>query len=987
MKNLIGILLIILVAPFADVFGQGKLWGLTTEGGNSGAGVIYNTDADGSNYTVKYEFEIVNPGKSPGNKLTLRNGKLYGVASEGGSFDKGVLFEFDPSNGNYSVLKNFDGDASGGTPGGGVMLASNGKFYGLTFVGGANDVGVLYEFDPVGNIFTKKHDFFGADDGGLPGGMLMEASNGKFYGLTSQFGGTGNGTLFEYDPVSEILTKKIDLDFTTGGFAMGNLVEVSSKLYGTAPFGGGDFGGTLFEYDLNTELLDVKHDFDFLGGGTTGGFPTGSLTLASNGKLYGVATVGGQSVGGVDPAGVLFEFDPAGGSYAVKVQFNIGNIGGDPKGGAPSSTLLLGSDNLLYGMNTEGGASGGGVLFVYNPVTPNFSVLHDIGISDRSIGTLTELNGQLFGIANSGGSTENGSIFRYNLSGDTYTTILSFNLSPDGDGPECKFTLVNDKFYATTTGGGSFGYGVIFEFDPVSLAFTKKYEFDDTQGRQPFGKLELAPNGKLYGFTGEGGDFDNGVFYEFDPATSNVVKIHDYGFGSAFGEGPYNMAVGDNGKIYGTTKGGGTNDNGVLFEYDPSTGNDVVKINFEESTNGSEPGHLVKGGNGKLYGATESGGANGDGILFEFDPGTGFLTKKLDLLVSTGSGDDVIMTRGPGNKLYGVAGGGANDSGVVFEYDYVLNSYSDRYDLDNKPHPVDLTISSNGKMYVTSEEGGEAENQNEGLLFEFDFVSGTYAEKRVFEGSTGIYPVGIFFHSTIQDQTITFAALPNKTLGDAPFNLTATASSELPVSFTTSTVEKLTINGKLVTLTSAGKASITAKQVGNDQFNPAPDVAREFCINPAQPAITVSSVNTESPVLTSSSATGNQWFKDGAAIADATNNSLTVLSPGVYAVQVTIETCVSALSNDLPLIITGLEFGGAAFSLSPNPARDKLHVKLPNLSRKKVIGITGLDGRLMMQMSTERNEEEVVISSYPAGLYILEVQAGNSVLIKKFIKQ
>ena len=90
-----------------------------------------------------------------------------------------------------------------------------------------------------------------------------------------------------------------------------------------------------------------------------------------------------------------------------------------------------------------------------------------------------------------------------------------------------------------------------------------------------------------------------------------------------------------------------------------------------------------------------------------------------------------------------------------------------------------------------------------------------------------------------QNQTISFATLPNKTLGAAPFAVSATASSGLPVTFTAS--GKCSVSGTMVTLTGAGSCTITAHQAGNATYNAAPDVARSFTVNnPAKQNQTIS---------------------------------------------------------------------------------------------------------------------------------------------------
>jgi MBG domain (YGX type)/Carboxypeptidase regulatory-like domain/Bacterial Ig-like domain (group 3) len=87
------------------------------------------------------------------------------------------------------------------------------------------------------------------------------------------------------------------------------------------------------------------------------------------------------------------------------------------------------------------------------------------------------------------------------------------------------------------------------------------------------------------------------------------------------------------------------------------------------------------------------------------------------------------------------------------------------------------------------------------------------------------------------DQTITFNALGDKTFGDADFNVSATASSGLPVSF--SAAGNCTVLGSTVHITGAGSCTITASQLGNGNYNAAPNVDRTFSINQASSTTTI----------------------------------------------------------------------------------------------------------------------------------------------------
>ena len=227
--------------------------------------------------------------------------ELWGVTSRGGTSDAGVLFKIDANGANHQTVYNWI-KYEGGNPKGSLIKAANGKLYGLALMGGVYPEGVLFEYDPATNIYTKKYDFDGTN-GSYPFGSLIQASNGKLYGLTAYGGVNNDGVLFEYDPATDIYTKKYDFDGTNGKYPKGSLLQADNgKLYGMTLNGGTNDNGVLFEYDLSTNTYTKKYDFD----STNGSNPyLNSLIQASNGKLYGMTTKGG-----INNDGVLFEYDP-----------------------------------------------------------------------------------------------------------------------------------------------------------------------------------------------------------------------------------------------------------------------------------------------------------------------------------------------------------------------------------------------------------------------------------------------------------------------------------------------------------------------------------------------------------------------------------------------------------------------------------------------------------------------------------------------------
>lgn len=89
------------------------------------------------------------------------------------------------------------------------------------------------------------------------------------------------------------------------------------------------------------------------------------------------------------------------------------------------------------------------------------------------------------------------------------------------------------------------------------------------------------------------------------------------------------------------------------------------------------------------------------------------------------------------------------------------------------------------------------------------------------------------------NQTISFGPLANKTFGDQPFTVSATATSGLVVSFSSQTGATCGVLGTTVTILHAGTCTVRASQDGNPSFNPAPNVDQSFTIAQASANITV----------------------------------------------------------------------------------------------------------------------------------------------------
>jgi hypothetical protein len=138
-----------------------------------------------------------------------------------------------------------------------------------------------------------------------------------------------------------------------------------------------------------------------------------------------------------------------------------------------------------------------------------------------------------------------------------------------------------------------------------------------------------------------------------------------------------------------------------------------------------------------------------------------------------------------------------------------------------------------------------------------------------------------------QDQTITFTLLPSKVYGDAEFNPGATASSGLPVSYTSSNAAVCTIVNGNIHITGAGSSSITAKQTGNANYNAAPDVSQTLTVAKANQSITFNPLPNKNagdadfnPGAAASSGLTVAYSSSNTAVATIVNGNIHIVGAG-----------------------------------------------------------------------------------------------------------
>jgi len=785
-----------------SVHAQGQLWGVASEGGTDGLGVIYRTNLDGTGLTVAKSFLSPYSGVDPiEGFVEAPNGKLYGVTNRGGMYDYGVLFELNPATGEYVKKVDFNYTVQGAYPNGGLLLHSNGKLYGVTRSTSPNGWGGIYEYDPNTGAIVEKMKFSNFNVGSSPYGRLAEGAGGKLYGVTF------TGMLYEYDMNANSCVALAAFGGTNGSSPFGGPVVASNgKLYGATSTGGANNLGVIYSYDLVNGVY-TKIDLSTAIGAT----PKSSLVEAS-GKLYGVTSKGGSS-----DKGVVFEIDPVTFTYTKKADFTTAN------GGGPECTLLKASNGKLYGMTPNGGANSIGVIFEYDAQLGTMVKKFDFttATGGGTYGTLVQAsNGKLYG-------PTRGTIIDYDYNTGVVNNIGGFNASPNGKYPVGRLTKAgNGKFYGLAQGGTN-GYGILYEFDPVANTLIKKQEFNATTGGDPRSSLFLASNGKLYGVTAGGSlpGANYGTLFEYD-ADANTLLVK-FTFNQTSGATPQGELTELNGKLFGVARTYGANGQftgGTLFDYNISSGVFTKRFDFSAATGILPTGKLTLASNGKMYGICGSGGINGYGTLFEFDPSTGVVQKKYDYSFASGGISTGWLIEIDG-LLYGT-----NSNGNLTEFNPVTGTMTTRIAHNYSSSSGGLLVSPNGKLYKGVQNGiaqFDLSTNSSSLVSNLAGPGESY-------GPYGKYPVGSLI--TV-GQSINFPPIPDKTYGDV-FTLNATATSGLPVTYSSSNPAIATINGNTVTVLAPGTAIITASQAGDQTFNAAPSVDQQLTADKAPLAVT-----------------------------------------------------------------------------------------------------------------------------------------------------
>jgi uncharacterized repeat protein (TIGR03803 family) len=610
--------------------GAGNLYGTTAQAGAYGYGTAFEVTASGTEVIV-HSFGRGTDGQSPMAGLIMDGaGNLYGTTEAGGANgSNGTVFEIsaaaisaaDATAGSAGYV--VGGSLSGLIPGEAVTLLNdgtdsltlqgNGGFQFPTRLGSGNayDVTLVSQTFPAPCTLNNGTGTIGSNNvtdivvscatpsytvGGTVSGLtagesvtlldnggdaLTINSNGPFtfatkvtenndYDVTVQspFGVdcpivNGSGTIIEAN-VTDIVVSCTPPEVLLYSFSgtdgqnpdAGLVMDSAGDFYGTTQSGGANGDGTVFKISANgTET--VLHSFT---GGADGMNPEAPLILDSAGNLYGT-TVGGGAHGD----GTVFEVS-ASGTESVLYSF----AGGTADGANPYAAVVMDTSGNLYGTTQNGGASGAGTVFKITAGGTE-SVLYSfaLGTTDGTnpdAALIMDSAGNLYGTTPNGGAHNQGTVFEVSASG-TESVLYSFAGGPT-DGGYPFSALVADgtgDFYGTTYSGGAHGQGTVFKLGTDGTE-SVLYSFGSgTDAADPHSVLTLDSAGNLYGTSTQGGQFGLGTVFEL-AADGTESVLHSFNTADGQNPGAVGLVMDSAGHMYGTTQNGGANGDGVVFE-------------------------------------------------------------------------------------------------------------------------------------------------------------------------------------------------------------------------------------------------------------------------------------------------------------------------------------------------------------------------------------------------------------------------------------
>jgi uncharacterized repeat protein (TIGR03803 family) len=357
--------------------------------------------------------------------------------------------------------------------------------------------------------------------------------------------------------------------------------------------------------------------------------PTSTLLTDGSGSLYGTTEYGGSNCG-TQGKGVVFRLRRAGAGW-IESPIHTFTSGDDGISPYMSAGLTVGPDGGFYGTTPFGGHFGEGVVFRVRPPLRACTttlcpwaedILYSFVGSDGSNpegNVIFDSAGNIYGTTENGGSnfgtvfqlTRNGSGWTKSLIGDV-GGVLFAGVTMDRDG----------NLYGVNFEGG-LGLGQVFQLTRSGMGWTEHiiHTFGQGEGGGSVAGLVMDGAGNLYGATLYGSPEGGGVVYQLSPSGGGWIyrMLHD--FGRAFGA-ESTLTMDADGNLYGTSNATGAGFGSVFKLVRNGDSWTFIDLHdFGAGNDGQNPvGGVTLGSDGKLYGTTSAGGAQGAGVVWQITP-------------------------------------------------------------------------------------------------------------------------------------------------------------------------------------------------------------------------------------------------------------------------------------------------------------------------------------------------------------------------------
>ena len=623
---------------------DGAFYGLTQSGGGNGAGTFYKVQLDGT-MTLLHEFSYEVGPYSPNQGLLLASdGNFYGGAD-------GTIFRLTPQ-GSLTLLRPLD-TSLGYILSGPLVQGADGTLHGSFMYGGANNRGTVFSIKMDGSGFSSVP--LTASIGSTPSGSLVVRPDG-IYGVAESGGASNQGVVFKRS-LAGALELFSELPQATVGIVPKALVFAGDgNFYGITSSGTGSQSsrGTVFRMTTAKVFTSIQT----MGVGDKD--KNASLTVGTDGHLYGYS------------AGSLT-------CFKLTLQGSISTIGTAPP--ELKGNLLQGPDGALYGTSYFGTAGGNGGVFKL--VAPSsHQVVHSFVNKDGNAPTgLVELADKTFvGVAGS----------------DGISTGIAFRLTQEGKFSLLPYLPASRRAPLVAPDQSVFGMNDthFFRGDLAKGKLPVNVALQSTVIGSPNTGLTLASDGNFYG-----GSFRR--LFKITPAGVQTVLANLDNQGVWEPNVP--LTEGADGMLYGVIAYPNL---GSVFRVTKAGSQFKVLKQFESGYGppGYPLGSLVRHPDGNLYGMTAEGGTGDHGTVFKIAP-DGTYSQVGEFGTSSIDPTRAGLTVGADNALYGIS---ETSTASVFRMT-TTGSFSIVTSLDSlKIRSVNsrLVTGSDGNLYGAAERGG-----------------------------------------------------------------------------------------------------------------------------------------------------------------------------------------------------------------------------------------------------------------------------------------